>query len=63
MDLVPTFNELLKQRESPPVRLHVFNLEEVDEFLKEAYRIVRSSPTCMTNYSADHVNHVEQTYP
>ncbi|KAL8408040.1 hypothetical protein RB594_006733 [Gaeumannomyces avenae] len=36
--LTASFNELLKQREAPPAKTS-FSLEELDEFLKEAYRI------------------------
>lgn len=42
-DLTPTFNELLKQREAPPTK-RSFNIDNINEFLKEAYRIVRSAP-------------------
>jgi hypothetical protein len=42
-DLTPAFNLLLKKHEAPAAKAG-FNLEQVDEFLKEAYRIVRTPP-------------------
>ncbi len=39
LNLTPTFNELLKKNEGAPTRKG-YSLEEIDEFLKEAYRIV-----------------------
>lgn len=38
-DLTTAFNALLKGHEAPPTRS--FGIETADEFLKEAYRIVR----------------------
>lgn len=40
MDLTPIFNEFLASHESRPVEPHIFRLQDLDEFLKEAYRIV-----------------------
>jgi hypothetical protein len=40
MDLTPLFNQLLAAHDSKPVEPYVFRLENLDEFLKEAYRIV-----------------------
>lgn len=40
MDLTPIFNQVLTAHESRPVRPYVFRKENLDEFLKEAYRIV-----------------------
>ncbi|KAJ9149530.1 Snare-complex protein syntaxin-18 N-terminus-domain-containing protein [Coniochaeta hoffmannii] len=37
-DLTPAFNELLKEREAPPTR-RSYNFDNINEFLKEAYRI------------------------
>ena len=39
--LTVVFNDLLKQRESPPTRRKLFSVDNLDEFLKEAYRIAR----------------------
>lgn len=39
-DLTPSFNLLLKKHEAPAAKAS-FNLDQIDEFLKEAYRIVR----------------------
>lgn len=40
MDLTPTFNDLLQKRDAPPTR-GKFSFDELEDFLKEAYRIVR----------------------
>lgn len=40
-NLTTAFDALLKGNEAPPTR--PFGLDTADEFLKEAYRIVRSS--------------------
>lgn len=40
MDLTPIFNSALAAHDSPPVQPYVFRKENLDEFLKEAYRIV-----------------------
>lgn len=42
-DLTPAFNLLLKKHEAPAAK-STFSLDQVDEFLKEAYRIVRTTP-------------------
>ncbi|KAF2261539.1 snare protein syntaxin-like protein 18/UFE1 [Lojkania enalia] len=39
MDLTPAFNEILAAHNSRPVEHYVFRLQDLDEFLKEAYRI------------------------
>ncbi|KAF2792169.1 snare protein syntaxin-like protein 18/UFE1 [Melanomma pulvis-pyrius CBS 109.77] len=39
MDLTPVFNQALAAHDSRPVEPHVFRLQDLDEFLKEAYRI------------------------
>ncbi|KAK7733443.1 hypothetical protein SLS57_000458 [Botryosphaeria dothidea] len=39
MDLTPVFNEALRQHDRPPTKPHDFDLDSVEEFLKEAYRI------------------------
>jgi hypothetical protein len=40
MDRTEVFSKLLKSRGAPPVQRPVFSLEDIDEFLKEAYKIV-----------------------
>ena len=40
MDLTPVFNQVLAAHDSRPVEPHVFRIQDLDEFLKEAYRIV-----------------------
>ncbi len=42
-DLIITFNGLLKEREASPIGKKPFDLDTIDEFLKEAYRIVSLS--------------------
>ena len=39
-DLTSTFNVLLKEREARPTR-RCYDVDNINEFLKEAYRIVR----------------------
>ncbi|ORY09536.1 snare protein syntaxin-like protein 18/UFE1 [Clohesyomyces aquaticus] len=39
MDLTPTFNQALAAHDAPPVQPYVLRLQDLDEFLKEAYRI------------------------
>ena len=41
-DLIPVLNELLKSRNAPPTANPTLSLQHIDEFLKEAYRIVSS---------------------
>lgn len=43
MDLIPTFNDLLQKRDAPPAS-GKFSPDELEDFLKEAYRIVRLTP-------------------
>jgi hypothetical protein len=40
MDLTPVFSQILAAHDSRPIQPHVFRLEHLDEFLKEAYRVV-----------------------
>ena len=40
MDITPIFNQVLGKHDAQPVEPHVFRVEDLDEFLKEAYRIV-----------------------
>jgi len=40
MDLTPAFNEVLQRHDSRPVEPYTFRIQDLDEFLKEAYRIV-----------------------
>lgn len=40
MDITPVFHEVLVQHDARPVEPYVFRVEDLDEFLKEAYRIV-----------------------
>lgn len=44
MDLTPVFNEALRRHDKPPTKPHDFDLDSVEEFLKEAYRIVSCHP-------------------
>lgn len=43
-DLTPILNELLKSHNAPPTIDPSLALRNIDEFLKEAYRIVRPNP-------------------
>lgn len=43
MDLTPTFNDLLRKRDAPPAG-RKFSFDELEDFLKEAYRIVCRAP-------------------
>ena len=46
-DLGPAFNGFLKKHEAPPLKPKgSFDLGKVDEFLKEAYRIVSTPVFC-----------------
>lgn len=40
MNITPVFNQVLAQHNARPVEPYVFRVENLDEFLKEAYRIV-----------------------
>ncbi|GME24052.1 Snare protein syntaxin 18 ufe1 protein [Neofusicoccum parvum] len=39
MDVTPIFNDALRRHDKAPTRPHVFDLDSVEAFLKEAYRI------------------------
>ena len=39
-DITPALNEVLKAREVPPVTSVRYSIDQLDEFLKEAYSIV-----------------------
>jgi len=43
LDLTPEFNALLKGHEARPTS-GSYSPDQIDEFLKEAYRIVRLAP-------------------
>jgi hypothetical protein len=40
MDITPVFNQVLATHDAQPVEPYVFRVEDLDEFVKEAYRIV-----------------------
>jgi hypothetical protein len=40
MDITPVFNQVLAKHDVQPVEPYVFRVEDLDEFVKEAYRIV-----------------------
>lgn len=40
MDITPIFNEVLRRHDAQPVEPYVFRVEDLEEFVKEAYRIV-----------------------
>lgn len=39
-DLTPVFNEALARHNAPPIVSVPYSLDDIEEFLKEAYRIV-----------------------
>jgi phosphopantetheine adenylyltransferase len=41
MNITPVLNQVLAKHDAQPVEPYVFRVENLDEFLKEAYRIVR----------------------
>jgi phosphopantetheine adenylyltransferase len=41
MNITPVFNQVLAKHNAQLVEPYVFRVENLDEFLKEAYRIVR----------------------
>jgi len=40
MDITPIFNQVLAQHDARPVESYKFRVSDLDEFVKEAYRIV-----------------------
>jgi len=40
MDITPVFNQALAEHDANPIRPYEFRLQDLDEFVKEAYRIV-----------------------
>jgi hypothetical protein len=40
MDITPVFNQALATHDARPIRPYEFRLQDLDEFVKEAYRIV-----------------------
>lgn len=40
MDISPVFNDALVRHKGAPLHAHPFDLERLDQFLQEAYRIV-----------------------
>jgi hypothetical protein len=40
MDITPVFNQVLVGHNAQPIEPYVFRVEALDEFVKEAYRIV-----------------------
>jgi hypothetical protein len=40
MDITPVFNQVLVRHNAQPVEPYIFRVEALDEFVKEAYRIV-----------------------
>ena len=57
MDLIPVFNEALRSHNADPVEPYIFRVQDLEEFLKEAYRIVghvvySTTSTLQTNQAA-----------
>lgn len=67
MDLSPAFNEALRRHDKPPIKPHAFDLDGVEAFVKEAYRIVsrRAPPTWLhlSNASAEQAHLRAQPVP
>jgi hypothetical protein len=40
MDITPVFNEVLVKHHARPVEAYVFRVEALEDFVREAYRIV-----------------------
>jgi hypothetical protein len=58
MDITPIFNQVLLQHNARPVEPYVFRVADLDEFVKEAYRIVghvarRELVTCIANCTSE----------
>ena len=49
MDITPVFNQVLAAHNAQPLEPYVFRLQDLDEFLKEAYRIVGHVARWSTN--------------
>jgi syntaxin 18 len=43
-NITAAFNTALRANNAPPVTSHRYSIDRLDEFLKEAYSIVRQSP-------------------
>lgn len=61
MDITPIFNQVLGTHDARPVEVYIFRVEDLDEFVKEAYRIVghvarRRSATWTTNSSSERMS-------
>jgi len=46
MDITPVFNEVLAKHGAPPIKPYEFRIEALDDFVKEAYRIVGHVARC-----------------
>lgn len=51
MDLIPVFNETLRSHNADPVEPYIFRVQDLEEFLKEAYRIVGHVVYSTTSHS------------
>jgi hypothetical protein len=40
MDITPIFNQVLVKHHTQPIEPYVFRIEALEDFVKEAYRIV-----------------------
>lgn len=59
VNITAQFNELLQQHSAPPV-VNKVSLDDIDSFLKEAYRIVSSWPTTYACLISSHSNHTAE---
>ena len=59
MDITPVFNEVLVRLDGRPIEPPVFRVEDLDEFLQEAYRIVghvaHLTTVTTTNCDSEHM--------
>lgn len=47
MDITPAFNQVLAKHNAPPIKPFEFRVEALDDFVKEAYRIVGHVARCV----------------
>jgi hypothetical protein len=63
MDITPIFNQALAAHNAGAIKPYEFRTQDLDEFVKEAYRIVcrpRCGPTLNTTEASS--DHTLQTY-
>jgi hypothetical protein len=53
MDITPVFNQALAAHDARPIQPYEFRLQDLDEFVKEAYRIVGHVATWTSEHTTD----------